>query len=165
MPSVLAVVLRNGATEGGGLCSDDGDDMFWLAPNGVPTLGDWFRAGGYRTFCKGKWHASHAHRDVDDGEGYLLSIDDDGKPQEENIERYLEADLLDVFGFSEWVGPEPHGLGEHNTGTVKDVFTAERTVVTSCASAPAPAHPASDVTRRSVTSRRVAPPGCSRASH
>ena len=42
--------------------------------------------------------------------------------------RYLEADLLDEFGFSEWVGPEPHGLGKHNTGTVKDVFTADETV-------------------------------------
>ena len=32
------------------------------------------------------------------------------------------------YGFSEWVGPEPHGLGKHNTGTVKDVFTADETV-------------------------------------
>ena len=108
--------------------SDDGDDMFWLAPDDVPTMGDWFRAGGYRTYYKGKWHASHAHLDADDGNGYLLSIDDDGEPQEENIKRYLEADLLDEFGFSEWVGPEPHGLGKHNTGTVKDVFTADETV-------------------------------------
>ena len=91
-------------------------------------MGDWFRAGGYRTYYKGKWHVSHAHLDADDGKGYLLSIDDDGEPQEENIERYLEADLLDEFGFSEWVGPEPHGLGKHNTGTVKDVFTADETV-------------------------------------
>ena len=107
---------------------DDGDDMFWLAPDDVPTMGDWFRAGGYRTYYKGKWHASHAHLDADDGDGYLLSIDDDGEPQQENIERYLEADLLDPYGFSEWVGPEPHGLGKHNTGTVKDVFTADETV-------------------------------------
>ena len=35
----------------------------------VPTLGDWFRAGGYRTYYKGKWHASHAHLDADDGDG------------------------------------------------------------------------------------------------
>ena len=39
-----------------------------------------------------------------------------------------EADLLDDFGFSEWVGPEPHGLGKHNTGTVKDPFTADETI-------------------------------------
>ena len=52
--------------------------MFWLAPDTVPTLGDWFRAGGYRTYYKGKWHASHAHLDAEDGDGFLLSIDDDG---------------------------------------------------------------------------------------
>ena len=59
----------------------DSDDMFWLAPDTVPTLGDWFRAGGYRTYFKGKWHASHAHLDAEDGDGYLLSIDDDGDPE------------------------------------------------------------------------------------
>ena len=122
-PSLHGVSQTPGLTKG-----DDGDDMFWLAPDDVPTLGDWFRAGGYRTYYKGKWHASHAHLDADDGDGYLLSIDDDGEPQEENIKRYLEADLLDDFGFSEWVGPEPHGLGKHNTGTVKDPFTADETV-------------------------------------
>ena len=119
----------HGVTQTDGLAkSADGDDMFWLAPDTVPTLGDWFRAGGYRTYYKGKWHASHAHLDADDGEGYLLSIDDDGKPQQENIDKYLEADLLDEYGFSEWVGPEPHGLGKHNMGTVKDPFTADETI-------------------------------------
>jgi choline-sulfatase len=58
----------------------ESDDMFWLAPDAVPTLGDWLRAGGYRTCFKGKWHASHAHLDAEDGEGFLLSIDDDGMP-------------------------------------------------------------------------------------
>jgi arylsulfatase A-like enzyme len=104
------------------------DDVNWLAPDGVPTLGDWFRAAGYRTYFKGKWHASHAHLDSGDGDGYLLSIDDDGVPIEANIDRYLEADLLHDYGFSEWVGPEPHGLGKHNTGTVKDPFTADETI-------------------------------------
>ena len=52
----------------------------------------------------------------------------DGKPIEENIDEYLKADLLDDYGFSEWVGPEPHGLGKHNTGTVKDPFTADETI-------------------------------------
>jgi hypothetical protein len=83
-PSLHGVSQTPGLTK-----SDDGDDMFWLAPDDVPTMGDWFRAGGYRTYYKGKWHASHAHLDADDGDGYLLSIDDDGKPQEENIKRYL----------------------------------------------------------------------------
>src|SRR5437899_784146 len=56
------------------------------------------------------------------------TIDDDGAPIEENIQKYLEADLLDDYGFSEWVGPEPHGLGKHNMGTVKDPFTADETI-------------------------------------
>ena len=34
--------------------------MQWLDPNSVPTLGDWFRAGGYETHYRGKWHISHA---------------------------------------------------------------------------------------------------------
>jgi arylsulfatase A-like enzyme len=119
----------HGVTQTDGLAKTaDGPDVFWLAPGMVPTLGDWFRAGGYRTFYKGKWHASHVHLDAEDGDGYLLSIDDDGKPIEANVARYLEADLLDDYGFSEWVGPEPHGLGKHNTGTVKDPFTADETI-------------------------------------
>ena len=122
-PSLHGVTQTDGISK-----SPDGDDMFWLAPDTVPTLGDWFRAGGYRTYFKGKWHASHAHLDAEDGEGFLLSIDDEGTPIEENIEKYLKADLLDDFGFSEWVGPEPHGLGKHNTGTVKDPFTADETI-------------------------------------
>ena len=94
----------------------------------MPTLGDWFRAGGYRTYYKGKWHVSHPHLDAEDGDGYLLSIDDDGTPIEDNIQKYLEADLLDDYGFSEWVGPDPHGLGKHNTGVLKDPFTADETI-------------------------------------
>ena len=94
----------------------------------MPTLGDWFRAGGYRTYYKGKWHVSHPHLDAEDGDGYLLSIDDDGTPIEDNIQKYLDADLLDDHGFSEWVGPDPHGLGKHNTGVIKDPFTADETI-------------------------------------
>ena len=99
----------------------------WLDPAGVPTIGDWFRAAGYRTYYKGKWHVSHAHLEEADGSP-LLTVDDKGERLERNIERYLEADLLDEYGFSEWVGPEPHGLGKHNMGILKDPFTAEETV-------------------------------------
>jgi arylsulfatase A-like enzyme len=119
----------HGVTQTDGLAKHaDSADMFWLAPDTVPTLGDWFRAGGYRTYFKGKWHASHAHLDAEDGDGFLLSIDDDGKPIDDNIAKYLDADLLDDYGFSEWVGPEPHGLGKHNTGMLKDPFTADETI-------------------------------------
>jgi arylsulfatase A-like enzyme len=119
----------HGVTQTDGIAKTaDSDDMFWLAPGTVPTLGDWFRTGGYRTYFKGKWHAAHVHLDAEDGDGPLLSIDDDGTPIDANIERYLEADLLDEYGFSEWVGPEPHGLGKHNTGLLKDPFTADETI-------------------------------------
>jgi arylsulfatase A-like enzyme len=119
----------HGVTQTDGLAkAADGEEMHWLAPDTVPTLGDWFRAAGYRTFFKGKWHASHDHLESDDGDGPLPSIDDHGVPIEGNVDRYLEADLLHDHGFSEWVGPEPHGLGKPNTGTVKDPFTAAETI-------------------------------------
>jgi len=119
----------HGVTQTDGLAKKpDSDDMFWLAPDSVPTLGDWFRAGGYRTYYKGKWHVSHADIPAKDGKTSLQSIDDEGKPIPEGIKEYLDADLLDDYGFSEWVGPEPHGLGKHNTGTVKDRFTADETI-------------------------------------
>ena len=119
----------HGVTQTDGLAKDaDSKDMFWLASDTVPTLGDWFRAGGYRTFYKGKWHISYAHLDAPDGNGYLQTMNADGSPIPENIAAYLEADLLDGYGFSEWVGPEPHGLGYNNTGTAKDPFTANETI-------------------------------------
>ncbi len=121
-PSLHGVTQTDGLSK-----SPESEDMFWLAPDTVPTLGDWLRAGGYRTYFKGKWHASHAQLDADDGSA-LRSIDDKGTPQPENIRKYLDADLLEDFGFSEWVGPEPHGLEKHNLATVKDPFTADETI-------------------------------------
>ena len=36
------------------------NDMYWLDPNTAPTMGDYFRACGYETYYKGKWHVSDA---------------------------------------------------------------------------------------------------------
>ncbi len=119
----------HGVTQTDGLAkSADGPEMFWLAPDTVPTIGDWFRAGGYRTFYKGKWHVSHAHLPAPDGEGYLQTLEKDGNVNSENVAAYLKADLLDAYGFSEWVGPEAHGMGHQNTGTARDPFTANEVV-------------------------------------
>ncbi len=63
-PSLHGVTQTDGIAK-----SADGDEMTWLAADGVPTVGDWFRAGGYRTFYKGKWHVSHAHLPARDGDG------------------------------------------------------------------------------------------------
>jgi len=38
--------------------------MPWLDPDEIPTLGDWFRAGGYQTHYRGKWHVSHANLSI-----------------------------------------------------------------------------------------------------
>src|SRR5689334_6312290 len=51
----------HGVTQTDGLLKRPHDpDMFWLGPDTLPTMGDYFRAGGYRTFYKGKWHVSDA---------------------------------------------------------------------------------------------------------
>ena len=119
----------HGVTQTDGLAKEPkSEDMFWLAPDSVPTMGDWFRAGGYRTFYKGKWHVSHAAIEALDGKGYLQSINEDSSPIAEGVSAYLEADLLDDYGFSEWVGPEAHGLGKQNTGTARDPYTVDETI-------------------------------------
>jgi arylsulfatase A-like enzyme len=122
-PSLHGVTQTDGLAKG-----PDDAEMRWLGSDTVPTLGDWFRAGGYQTFYKGKWHVSHVHLPAPDGSGNLQAITEDGTPIPENIAAYLKADLLDPYGFSEWVGPEAHGLGKQNTGTVRDPFTADEVI-------------------------------------
>ena len=48
-PSLHGVV----ATDGLAKAAND-PAMWWLDPDGVPTMGDWFRAAGYRTHYRGK---------------------------------------------------------------------------------------------------------------
>ena len=54
-PSLHGVSQTSGAAK-----SAIETDLYWLDPTTVPTMGDWFRAGGYDTFYKGKWHISDA---------------------------------------------------------------------------------------------------------
>src|SRR5918911_217683 len=86
--------------------------MFWLDPNTVPTLGDYFRAAGYRTFYKGKWHVSDADIIIPGTHDPLMTwaVGEDNRPVPipRNIEVYRKADKLEEYGFSGWVGPEPH---------------------------------------------------------
>jgi arylsulfatase A-like enzyme len=106
----------------------DDPAMEWLDPAGVPTLGDWFRAGGYTTHYRGKWHISHADlHNPGDPEG-LAASDDDGQLIPEAVEAYRAADRLDPFGFSGWIGREPHGVAKSNSGTVRDGVFAEQVV-------------------------------------
>ena len=74
----VPVAARRDQTDGLAKAADS-PDMFWLAPDTVPTLATG-SAPVATALLQGKWHASHAYLDAEDGEGFLLSIDDDGKP-------------------------------------------------------------------------------------
>ncbi|HEX6085971.1 MAG TPA: sulfatase-like hydrolase/transferase [Thermoanaerobaculia bacterium] len=94
--------------------------MSWLDPDTVPTMGDWFRAAGYETYYKGKWHISHADIIVPGTKDSLLTTRANGLPILENVDLYRNADRLDRFGFSGWIGPEPHGANPANAGWIRD---------------------------------------------
>ncbi len=105
-------------------------DMFWLDPNTVPTMGDYFRQAGYRTYYKGKWHFSEADILVPGTHNALPSFSlQDGMPDPKKAALYLLADRLDNFGFSSWVGPEPHGRDPRNSGSSAAVGLSGRDVV------------------------------------
>ena len=44
----------------------------------MPTLGDWFRAGGYETHYRGKWHISHADLLIPGTHEGLMASDAEG---------------------------------------------------------------------------------------
>ncbi|MGV0788414.1 sulfatase-like hydrolase/transferase [Mycolicibacterium sp. XJ2] len=114
-------------TDGIGKVYDD-SRMRWLRPNEVPTLGNWFRAAGYDTHYDGKWHISHADlTDPSTGEP-LATNDADGVVDPKAVQRYLDADPLAPYGFSGWVGPEPHGAPLANAGLRRDPLIADRVV-------------------------------------
>lgn len=92
--------------------------VFWLDPSTVPTIGDYFRAAGYRTYWKGKWHTSAADIIIPGTHDALPSYDPHtGVPDPQLEKTYLESDRLDEFGFSGWLGPEPHGSNPRNSAS------------------------------------------------
>jgi arylsulfatase A-like enzyme len=114
-------------TDGIGKRFDD-SRLRWLRAGEVPTLGNWFRAAGYDTHYDGKWHISHADLHDPATGGSLATNDDDGVVDQAAVQRYLEADPLAPYGFSGWVGPEPHGAGNANSGLRRDPLVADRVV-------------------------------------
>jgi arylsulfatase A-like enzyme len=102
--------------------------MRWLRRGEVPTLGNWFRAAGYDTHYDGKWHISHADLTDPATGGPLATNDANGVVDPAAVQRYLDADPLGPFGFSGWVGPEPHGALPGNAGVRRDPLTADRVV-------------------------------------
>ncbi|MEW6735187.1 MAG: sulfatase-like hydrolase/transferase [Acidobacteriota bacterium] len=119
----------HGVTQTDGLAKSAYDaDMYWLDPNTVPTLGDYFRTAGYRTFYKGKWHISHADILVPGTHQSLQIYDSNGNVIVENVQKYAVANRLDDFGFSGWIGPEPHGPAKINCGTNCDPLYAQEAI-------------------------------------
>ena len=123
-------------TYGGAKEACDGD-VFWLDPNSVPTFGNYFRAAGYRTFWKGKWHVSDAEMLVPGTHDPVASYDPlTGERDLDKEALYVAADRLGPYGFAGWVGPEPHGpnpvkdtgSSAHTDTHGRDVGFAEQTV-------------------------------------
>lgn len=122
-PSLHGVSQTDGVAK-----NHDDPAMRWLDPDAVPTLGDWFRAAGYRSHYRGKWHISHADLTVPGSHEGLLASDEDGRPLADAIDAYRRADRLDPFGFSGWIGREPHGAAKADCGTVRDGVFAEQVI-------------------------------------
>lgn len=108
----------HGVSQTTGVAKDAFDDnMYWLDPNTLPTMGEYFRAAGYRTFYKGKWHVSDEDILIPGTHHALPTYDvttGAADPDKEHL--YLQANRLNPYGFDGWVGPEPHGKHPRNSG-------------------------------------------------
>ena len=93
------------------------EDLYWLQPGTVPTLGNYFRTAGYDTYWKGKWHISDGDIYQPGSYNPLPSYNQNGlrDPYLETI--YEEAGMLEQYGFTGWIGPEPHGSNPLNSGS------------------------------------------------
>lgn len=111
-PSLHGVANTDGAAK-----AANDPDMHWLLPGSVPTLGHYLRHAGYRTFWKGKWHVTEADLKIPGTEQVITSYDGNGVTDPEKESLYLKADTLDPYGFSGWVGPEPHGSDPLRSGS------------------------------------------------
>lgn len=107
-----------------GLANTDGSaksandpDMFWLEPDTVPTIGNYFRTAGYRTLYKGKWHISEADLKVPGTHTSVTSYDASGNRDPGQEALYLAAGRLERYGFTGWIGPEPHGSDPMNSAS------------------------------------------------
>ncbi|MER2091033.1 MAG: sulfatase-like hydrolase/transferase [Sporosarcina sp.] len=121
-PSLHGVTQTPGAAKG----SFD-PDLFWLDPNTVPTIGNYFRAAGYDTFWKGKWHASDEDLLIPGTKNAYPSYNPTtGVPDHAKEKLYEKADRLNSFGFSDWIGPEPHGADPRNSGSSARIGTSGR---------------------------------------
>ncbi|MFT4926815.1 MAG: arylsulfatase A-like enzyme [Phenylobacterium sp.] len=119
-PSLHGVSQTDGLAKGA-----NDSDMLWLDPDTVPTMGDYFRAAGYETWYKGKWHVSNADINVPGTHDSIATNDIDGNPIDAGVNLYRQSDRLDGHGFGGWIGPEPHGALQSNCAYVRDSSFAD----------------------------------------
>ena len=100
--------------------------MQWLDPDVVPTMGHYFQAAGYRTYYRGKWHISHADLATPGTHEGLQTSDAQGRILQEMVELYQRTDRLEPFGFTGWIGREPHGADLADSGSVRDAVFADQ---------------------------------------
>lgn len=93
------------------------EDLYWLQPGTVPTLGNYFRTAGYDTYWKGKWHISDGDIYQPGSYNPLPSYNANGVRDPYLEELYEEAGMLEQYGFTGWIGPEPHGSNPLNSGS------------------------------------------------
>jgi arylsulfatase A-like enzyme len=129
-PTLHGVSQTDGAAK-----SAHDPDMFWLDPNTVPDMGDYFKQLNYETLYKGKWHVSHADILISGSTNSLPSYNEDGTVNKLNTEIYKNANRLDDYGFTGWIGPEPHGINPLNSGASssekingRDIFYVDEVV-------------------------------------
>ncbi|KAF1085132.1 Choline-sulfatase [Sporotomaculum syntrophicum] len=112
-PSLHGVTQTDGVAKGA-----FDQDVFWLDFNTVPTMGDYFRTAGYRTFYKGKWHISQEDILIPGTKNSFPSYNPvTGVPDPEGEEIYRQANRMNRFGFNGWIGPEPHGINPRNSAS------------------------------------------------
>lgn len=105
-------------------------NMYWLDPNTVPTIGDYFSESGYLTFWKGKWHMSDEDILVPGTKTAYPSYNlNDGVPNKEATKIYERANRMKSFGWNGWVGPEPHGQNARNSGSSASYGLSGRDIV------------------------------------
>lgn len=98
-PSLHGVTQTDGAAK-----SAFDPNMYWLDSNTVPTMGDYFRIGGYRTMYKGKWHISNEDIIVPGTKDSLPSYyPNSGIPEVSTTVIYKTADKLNKFGWDGWM--------------------------------------------------------------
>lgn len=86
--------VKNTVTQTDGVFKGASQEGFnWLTPEGLPTIGDWFRANNYTTHYFGKCHFAHP-----------------------------PTPTLEGLGFDNWETsyPEPHGTLKNNLGMYRD---------------------------------------------